>query len=173
MDQIKIGRFLAALRHEAGLTQAALGERLGVTGKTVSRWECANYMPDIEMFAQLSALYGVSINELLAGERLTDDRLRTAADQNLLDVARETSFTLAERTAFWRRKWLRDHAALIALCAAFAAGLWMGLLCSPWRAWAGFCPIVWLAVYGVLRNRMMIYIEEKLWGGKPRKEETS
>lgn len=164
MDQIKISRFLAALRHEAGLTQAALGERLGVTGKTVSRWECANYMPDIEMFARLSAFYGVSINELLAGERLTDDRLRAVADENLLNVVRETSFTLTERTAFWRRKWLRDHAALIALFAVLAAGLWLGLFCSTWRAWAGFCPIVWLGIYAALRNRMMIYIEEKLWG---------
>lgn len=164
MDQIKIGRFLAALRRDAGLTQAALGEKLGVTGKTVSRWECANYMPDIEVFAMLSALYGVSINELLAGERLPDDRLRTAADENLLAVARESCFSLTERSAFWRRKWLREHTARLVLCAILAAALWVGLWCSPQPWFCGFCPIVWLGLWGALRNQMMIYVEEKLYG---------
>ena len=48
MDQIKIGKFIAALRKEKGLTQEKLGEKLGVTNKTVSRWENGNYMPDVE-----------------------------------------------------------------------------------------------------------------------------
>lgn len=45
MDQIKMGKFIAALRKEKGLTQEKLGEKLGVTNKTVSRWENGNYMP--------------------------------------------------------------------------------------------------------------------------------
>lgn len=169
MDQIKVGRFLAKLRREAGLTQAALGERLGVTGKTVSRWECANYMPDIEMFAALSRLYGISINELLAGERLTDAARAAScpvADENPCTDSHQTSYTLAERTAFWRRKWLHDHAAWIALCLLLTAVISAGLLCSPLRWLAGFCPLGWLLVWAVLRNRMMIYIEEKLWGDR-------
>ncbi len=44
MDQIKIGKFIAVLRKEKGLTQEQLGEKLGVTNKTVSRWENGNYM---------------------------------------------------------------------------------------------------------------------------------
>ena len=47
MDQIKIGKFIAALRKEKGLTQEKLGEKLGVTNKTVSRWENGNYMPGL------------------------------------------------------------------------------------------------------------------------------
>ena len=50
MDQMKIGRYIALLRRQAGLTQEKLGEKLGVTNKTISRWENGNYMPDIEMF---------------------------------------------------------------------------------------------------------------------------
>ena len=49
MDQIKIGKFIAALRKEKGLTQEQLGEKLGVTNKTISRWENGNYMLDVEM----------------------------------------------------------------------------------------------------------------------------
>ena len=53
MDQVKVGKFIAALRKEQGLTQEALGQRLGVTNKTVSRWENGNYMPDIELLIPL------------------------------------------------------------------------------------------------------------------------
>lgn len=49
MDQIKVGKFIAQLRRRDGLTQEALGKKIGVTNKTVSRWENGNYMPDIEM----------------------------------------------------------------------------------------------------------------------------
>ena len=48
MDRYGMGRFLSEQRHALGLTQEALGERIGVTGKTVSRWECGTYMPDLE-----------------------------------------------------------------------------------------------------------------------------
>ena len=54
MDQGKIGKFIASLRREAGLTQEMLGEKLGVTNKTVSRWETGSYLPDIETFSLLA-----------------------------------------------------------------------------------------------------------------------
>ena len=74
MDMQKIGNFLAELRKEKNLTQEELGEQLGVTNKTVSRWENGNYLPPVEMLQMLSKLYDVSINELLSGERLSDER---------------------------------------------------------------------------------------------------
>ena len=71
MDMVKMGRFLAELRKEHHFTQAELGEKLGVTNKTISRWETGNYMPPVEMLEQLSTLYDLSINELLCGKKLT------------------------------------------------------------------------------------------------------
>ena len=56
MDQIKVGKFIAMLRKEQGLTQEALGQKLGVTNKTVSRWETGNYMPDIELLVPLGEI---------------------------------------------------------------------------------------------------------------------
>ena len=78
MDQMKIGKFIAALRKEKCLTQEQLGEKLGVTNKTVSRWENGNYMPDVEMLALLSKEFGVSINELISGERLLAEDFQKA-----------------------------------------------------------------------------------------------
>ena len=82
MDQVKIGKFIAKLRRDAELTQEALGEMIGVTNKTISRWENGNYMPDIEMFQILAETFGVGINELLAGSKAEDfNKLATASDR--------------------------------------------------------------------------------------------
>lgn len=84
MDQVKLGAFVAQLRRERGWTQEELGERLGVTNKTVSRWENGNYMPGIEMLALMGREFDVSLNELLEGRRLDDEaEFRAAADKNL------------------------------------------------------------------------------------------
>ena len=64
MDMQKIGKFLAELRKSKNLTQDELGEKIGVTNKTVSRWENGNYLPPVEILQMLSKTYGVSINEL-------------------------------------------------------------------------------------------------------------
>ena len=72
MDMQKVGKFLAELRKERNLTQDELGEQIGVTNKTVSRWENGNYLPPVEMLQILSKLFDVSINELLWVERLDE-----------------------------------------------------------------------------------------------------
>ena len=66
MDMTRIGAFLAELRKENDLTQEELGESLGVSNKTVSRWETGTYLPPVEMLQRLSERYSVSINEILS-----------------------------------------------------------------------------------------------------------
>ena len=83
MDTVKTGVFLKELRKEKGLTQEQLGEKVGVTNKTVSRWENGNYMPPVECLEMLSDLYGVSINEIVSGRRLEPDQFPDAAESNL------------------------------------------------------------------------------------------
>ena len=84
MDQKKIGRFIAALRKDNHLTQAQLGERIGVTNKTISRWENGNYLPDIAIMPSLCAELGINVNELLSGERLDNASFRQEADAHLV-----------------------------------------------------------------------------------------
>jgi len=84
MDQVKIGRFIAELRKGRQLTQAQLGERLGVTNKTVSRWENGNYMPDIALIPDLAAQLEISVNELIAGERFVAEDYQRGADEQLM-----------------------------------------------------------------------------------------
>ena len=62
MDQAKIGKFIGELRKEKKLKQAELAEKLGVTSKTVSRWETGKYMPDLSLFTDISQILGVTPN---------------------------------------------------------------------------------------------------------------
>ena len=76
MDMVKMGRFLSELRKNHNFTQAELGEKLGVTNKTISRWETGTYMPPVEMLEALSNMYGLSINEILSGKKLSDEEYK-------------------------------------------------------------------------------------------------
>ena len=86
MDMVKIGKFLKELRNEKGFTQETLGEKVGVTNKTVSRWETGTYMPPVECLVLLSDIYGVSINEIVAGQRLSETEFTNAAEENLSEA---------------------------------------------------------------------------------------
>ena len=83
MDTVKTGKFLKELRKEKGLTQEELGEKVGVTNKTVSRWENGYYMPPVECLELLSDIYGVSINEMISGQKLSENEFADAAEDNL------------------------------------------------------------------------------------------
>ena len=84
MDMQKVGTFLSELRKERNLTQDELGEQIGVTNKTVSRWENGNYLPPAEILQILSELYDVSINELLSGGRLDEKHYKENAEEYIV-----------------------------------------------------------------------------------------
>lgn len=160
MDQIKTGKFIATLRKEKDLTQEQLGEKLGVTNKTISRWENGNYMPDIQMLSLLSKEFDVSINELISGERLLLDDFKKAADNNLVTALNNSAFTLKEKIAFFKKKWLREHIATIALCIVvwLSIMLWVALN-NSYALLGAIGSILALLFYVVLYNRMMAYVE--------------
>ncbi len=91
MDQKKIGGFISILRKDKGFTQEELGAYLGVTNKTVSRWETGKYMPDIALIPEVCRLLDVTVNELLYGERMEDDSFRKQADATILDILEKDS----------------------------------------------------------------------------------
>ena len=175
MDQIKIGKFIASLRKEKCLTQEQLGEKLGVTNKTISRWENGDYMPDVEMLSLLSKEFGVSINELISGERLLAEDFKKAADDNLVTALDNSTFTLKEKIAFFKKKWLKEHIATIALCVV----AWIGIIVWTAQKLRGsdaypllgtIGSMLAILFYMVLRNRMMIYVEDHAYRATPDKE---
>ena len=83
MDSKKIGKFIALNRKKKGLTQEQLGEKLGVSNKTISRWENGNYMPDLSLLEPLSKELRISLNELLAGEYIEKEKMIEYSEQNI------------------------------------------------------------------------------------------
>ena len=70
MNQEKIGKLIGEIRKEKNMKQSDLAELLGVTSKTVSRWETGKYMPDLSLFVDISEILGITLNELIQGERI-------------------------------------------------------------------------------------------------------
>ena len=93
MDTFKIGRFIARVRKEKNMTQEELANILGVTNKTVSRWENGNYMPDLSLLKPLSEALGVSLNELLSGEKDIDVK---DADENIFNLTNYSSLVISK-----------------------------------------------------------------------------
>lgn len=116
MNQVKIGRFIAQLRQERGWTQEELGEQLGVTNKTVSRWENGNYMPGVEMLTLLGKELEVSLNELIEGRRLEGDEFHAAAEQNLAAALEGPG----ERLRRWMNRYGTFAAVTLVLCVMLA-----------------------------------------------------
>jgi transcriptional regulator with XRE-family HTH domain len=69
MDQKRIGSFLKELRKEKNLTQEQVADKLGVSGRTISRWETGAYMPDISLLVDIAEMYDVDVRDIIDGER--------------------------------------------------------------------------------------------------------
>ena len=93
MDTLKIGKFIARMRNEKKMTQEELAKILGVTNKTVSRWENGNYMPDLSLLKPLSEVLGVSLNELLSGEK---DITFQKADENISNITNYSNLVISK-----------------------------------------------------------------------------
>ena len=163
MDQVRVGKYIASLRKQASLTQEELGEILGVTNKTVSRWENGNYMPDIEMLQLLSKVFDVGINDLLAGEKIADEDFRQKAEENIIEVATSSAFSFEDRKVYFKRKWRKEHIALFVILELIliASAVIPLIIDKLWLI--SFSPVIALIEYGYQNNRMMIYVENQLY----------
>lgn len=86
MEQIKIGTFLKTLRKEKNMTQEQLAEHLGVSNRTVSRWETGSNMPDISLLTEIAEFFDVSVPELINGERKSE---------NMIEEVKEVAETMS------------------------------------------------------------------------------
>lgn len=86
MDQIKIGKFIAKKRKEKDLTQVQLAEKLGVSDKSVSKWENAKCMPDISLFPELCDILDITINDLMSGEKVDDNEYINTLEENFINI---------------------------------------------------------------------------------------
>ncbi len=89
MDQIKIGKFIASLRKEHNMTQLVLADKLGVSDRAISKWENGRGLPDISLMKPLCETLGITLDELLCGERIEKSDGLSISEQNVLKILLE------------------------------------------------------------------------------------
>ena len=89
MDQIQIGKFIAEERKRKGYTQRALADILGISDKTISKWERGNGFPDVSLLLPLCNELEITVNELLSGERLQEPDYKKKAEENMVNLVKE------------------------------------------------------------------------------------
>lgn len=94
MNQEKIGKFILELRKEKDMTQQTLADKLGVSDKTISKWENGRGMPDLSLMKPLCNVLGITINELLSGERLDKKDYQEKLEENILNTINYTGSKL-------------------------------------------------------------------------------
>ena len=91
MEPTRIGRFIAERRKALGLTQRQLAEQLSVSDKAVSKWETGRGLPDVLLMPPLCAVLGITVNDLLSGERVGEGDYRKKAEENMMELMRENA----------------------------------------------------------------------------------
>jgi len=90
MDLVKIGKYIAGKRKNLGLTQKQLAEKLGMSDKSVSKWERGVCLPDVSLYFDLCSLLGISVNEFLAGEDIVHENLEKKSEENIISVVTDS-----------------------------------------------------------------------------------
>ena len=122
MDQIKIGRFIAERRKQISLTQMQLAEKLGITDKAVSKWERGVAMPDTSIMLELSDILGISVNELLCGEKIDMENNNQKNAQLFLDMARELE---KKNKTVWTSMWIIMGVSVMGLLGGLAVAAFL------------------------------------------------
>ena len=154
MDQIKIGKFIAACRKNNNLTQLQLAEKLGITDKAVSKWERGITMPDSSIMLELCDILGINVNELLSGERIIMENNNQKNEQLLLDMAKELE---QKNKTVWRAMWVIMTVCIIALFA----GLFIAAYLIPEGVWQlvtilGLCVVFLIPCFYALKLEVSV-----------------
>ena len=91
MDQLRIGRFIATCRKAQGRTQRQLADELAVSDKTISKWETGRGLPEVSLMLPLCAALGITVNDLLSGERVGEGDYQKKAEENMMELMRENA----------------------------------------------------------------------------------
>ncbi|QUI24210.1 methyltransferase domain-containing protein [Vallitalea pronyensis] len=93
MDQVEIGRFIAVLRKQQNLTQIELADVLGISNKTISKWECGKGMPELSLMMPLCESLKINLNELFSGVKLTDTDYKKKVEENIMKLIEDAEKT--------------------------------------------------------------------------------
>ena len=117
MNQVKIGKFISECRKKANLTQMQLAEKLNITDKAISKWERGIAMPDASIMVELCDILGISVNELLVGDKISTENNTQQSEQLLIDMANELQ---SKNKTIWSAMWVIMIVCIIGLIGSLA-----------------------------------------------------
>lgn len=133
MNQRKIGEFIASLRKEKGMTQKQLAEMIGVSDKTVSKWECGNGMPEMSIIMPLCQVLEISVNEFMSGQHLSEENYTEKAEENMKSLIEKS--VNSEKKNRWSKISITTGLAAVLLAVAFT-------IKTSFGAWSAFIDAV-------------------------------
>ena len=128
MNQLKIGKFIADCRKQKNLTQMQLAEKLNITDKAISKWERGIAMPDSSIMLELCDILGISVNELLSGEKIDEDSNNQKNERILLEMTQELE---KKNKIIWSSMW----AIMLVSITALIAGVFIAAFLIPEGVW--------------------------------------
>ncbi|MBR2883775.1 MAG: helix-turn-helix domain-containing protein [Clostridia bacterium] len=154
MNQIKIGRFIAECRKKSNLTQMQLAEKLGITDKAISKWERGIAMPDTSIMLELCDILGISVNELLSGEKINMENSNQKNEQLLLDMAKEVE---QKNKTIWTSMWVIMGVSMTALFG----GIFISAFLIPEGIWQlvtilGICILFLMPCFYALKLEVSV-----------------
>lgn len=160
LDREKIGKFIAELRKEKGMTQKELAEKLKVSDKSVSKWETGNGIPDVSMLMPIADLFEVTVAEVLKGQRLAQTDRINVTDVNAM-LKQTLQMSEEENKAFEirKKKAIRNY-VLCLVIAALEVGLLLMWNGSGENMGISMMTFVLLAVF--FGGYFVFFIKEKL-----------
>ena len=155
MNQDRIGVFISELRKEQGLTQKELADKIGVSDKTISKWETCRGIPDMTYMESLCTSLGITMNELISGERLSDEAYSKKAEENIMTLMNENENNK-------RGNIIATVIGIILLVAAFfimiAFGYGPGNVLNRFLFYLDLPTLIILALMSFGQPRLMIYL---------------
>ena len=154
MDQIKIGKFIAECRKKENLTQMQLAEKLNITDRAVSKWETGKAMPDTAIMLELCEILGISVNDLLCGEKIEMENKNPKNEQLLLDLSKELE---NRNQTIWTAMWVIMAVSMIALFG----GIFLVAFLVPEEVWQvvaifGLCVIFLIPCFYALKLEVSV-----------------
>ncbi len=154
MNQIKIGEFISSQRRKNNLTQAALAEKLGITDRAVSKWERGKGLPDASLMLDLCEILGITVNELLNGEKISMENNNQKNEQLLLEMANELE---KKNKTIWSSMWVIMTVSITALIA----GLFITTFLIPEGVWQlvtilGICVVFLIPCFYALKLEVSV-----------------
>ena len=154
MNQIKIGEFISSQRRKKNLTQADVAEKLGITDRAVSKWERGKGLPDASLMLDLCEILGITVNELLNGEKISMENNNQKNEQLLLEMAKELE---KKNKTIWYSMWVIMTVSVTVLIA----GLFIAAFLIPEGVWQlvailGVCVVFLIPCFYALKLEVSV-----------------